>query len=228
MRQYFITGTDTDVGKTVASTALVNAFAASGSKVAGHKPISAGCELVSIGDQAVGLRNEDAQLLMAQANVDLPYDVVNPYAFKEPIAPHIAALRTQHEIQMSVLLENYADLANYDLDVLISEGAGGWMLPINGRHTLPDVIKQLDIDIIMVVGMRLGCLNHALLTQQAILSSGLNIVGWIANAPETQPFFDENLATLTARISAPLLGVIPHVQDATSAASHLDISLLNQ
>lgn len=228
MRQYFITGTDTDVGKTVASTALVNAFAASGLQVAGHKPISAGCELVSIGDKEVGLRNEDAQLLMAQANVELPYDVVNPYAFKEPIAPHIAAYRTQHEIEASVLLDNYSQLDNYGLDVLISEGAGGWMLPINHQQILPDVVKQLDIEIIMVVGMRLGCLNHALLTQQAIALSGLKLAGWIANAPDTQPFFADNLATLTARIQAPLLGVIPHVKDATSAAAHLDISLLQQ
>lgn len=227
MRQYFITGTDTDVGKTVASKALVTAFAASGCRVAGHKPISAGCDLVSVGTNEVALRNEDAQLLMAQANVELPYDVVNPFAFKEPIAPHIAALRTGHEISASGLLDNYSDLTRYGLDVLISEGAGGWMLPINEHQILPDVVQQLDIDIILVVGMRLGCLNHALLTQQAIASSGLKLAGWIANAPDKQPYFEENLKTLTARITAPLLGVIPHVNDATNAASYLDISLLN-
>ena len=101
------------------------------------------------------------------------------------------------------------------------------MLPINEHQILPDVVQQLDIDIILVVGMRLGCLNHALLTQQAIASSGLKLAGWIANAPDKQPYFEENLKTLTARITAPLLGVIPHVNDATNAASYLDISLLN-
>ncbi len=221
MRKYFITGTDTDVGKTVASTALVNAFVAQGSRVVGHKPISAGCEQTDL-----GLRNEDANLLMAQSNVPLAYELINPFAFREPIAPHIAAQRSAQTITEQELLANYRELMALDIDVLISEGAGGWLLPINSEQVLPDVVQQCAMPIIMVVGMRLGCLNHALLTQQAILASGCHIAGWIANAPEIQPFFNENLATLQARIDAPLLGVIPKVASATEAASYLDISLL--
>lgn len=221
MRKYFITGTDTDVGKTVASTALVNAFVAQGSRVVGHKPISAGCE-----QTVLGLRNEDAHLLMAQSNVPLAYELINPFAFREPIAPHIAAQRSAQTITEQQLLANYRELMALDIDVLISEGAGGWLLPINSEQALPDVVQQCAMPIIMVVGMRLGCLNHALLTQQAIQASGCHIAGWIANAPETQPFFNENLATLQARIDAPLLGVIPKVASATEAASYLDISLL--
>ena len=221
MRKYFITGTDTDVGKTVASTALVNAFVAQGSRVVGHKPISAGCEQTDL-----GLRNEDANLLMAQSNVPLAYELINPFAFREPIAPHIAAQRSAQTITEQELLANYRELMALDIDVLISEGAGGWLLPINSEQVLPDVVQQCAMPIIMVVGMRLGCLNHALLTQQAILASGCHIAGWIANASETQPFFHENLATLQARIDAPLLGVIPKVASATEAARYLDISLL--
>ena len=222
MRQFFITGTDTDVGKTVASTALVNAFVGQGLRTVGHKPISAGCEQTEH-----GLRNEDAQLLIAQSNVELPYDIINPFAFREPIAPHITAQRTNQVITEQGLLDNYHELSALAVDVLISEGAGGWLLPINQDQVLPDIVQQLSMPIILVVGMRLGCLNHALLTQQAIIASGCHIAGWIANAPEQQPFFKENLTTLQARIKAPLLGVIPTVNNASEAARYLNISLLD-
>ncbi len=222
LRRFFITGTDTDVGKTVASTALVNAFVTQGQRVIGHKPISAGCE-----QSPEGLVNDDALQLIAQSNVTMPYHLVNPIALREPIAPHIAAAQCHQTITSAELIANYAQLDHIDADVLISEGAGGWCLPINDSELLPEVVSQLDIQVILVVAMRLGCLNHALLTQQAIEQSGCQIAGWIANAPHPQLCMDENLATLTARIDAPLLGIIPNVSNAKAAAQYLDISLLD-
>ena len=205
MKGIFITGTDTDVGKTTVALGLISALQKKGLRVGVMKPVSAGCELTSD-----GLRNKDAVLLMQQASVDLPYDIVNPYAFEPAVAPHIAAVEAGVKIDIDVICECYLKIAD-KVDVVIVEGAGGWLVPISENETMVDVAIALALDVITVVGIRLGCLNHALLTSQSIEASGLNHRGWIANhlsvATERAA---ENINTLCARISAPLLDEVPY------------------
>ena len=201
----FITGTDTDVGKTTVALGLIAALQNKGLRVGVMKPVSAGCEQTSD-----GLRNEDAILLMQQASVDLPYEVVNPYAFEPAVAPHIAADEAGVEIDIEVIRQCYLKIAE-KVDIIVVEGAGGWLVPINAKETMADVVKALSLDVITVVGIRLGCLNHALLTSQSIAVSGLNHSGWIANhlSAETE-CASENVNALRARIQAPLLEEIPY------------------
>ena len=202
---FFITGTDTNVGKTTVALGLIASLQKKGLRVGVMKPVSAGCEQTKN-----GLRNEDAVLLMQQASVDLAYDIVNPYAFEPAVAPHIAAAEAGVEIDIEVIRQCYLKIAE-KVDVVIVEGAGGWLVPINENETMADVVKALSLDVITVVGIRLGCLNHALLTSQSIKASGLNHRGWVANhlsaATERAA---ENINTLRARISAPLLDEVPY------------------
>lgn len=220
---FFITGTDTGIGKTTASLALMAALQNHGLTVAGMKPVAAGCELT-----AQGLRNDDALQLMQQSSVQLPYELVNPYAFEPAIAPHIAAQQTGVTICISHIVESYQQIA-LQADVVIVEGAGGWLVPLNDNETLADLASALMLPAINVVGIRLGCLNHALLTTQAIATSGIQLAGWIAN--QVQPHTDvaaENIQTLAQRIDAKLLGQLPYSPDcgAPSLANNLDISNL--
>ncbi len=204
----FITGTDTDVGKTTVALGLIAALREKGLRVGVMKPVSAGCEQTSD-----GLRNEDAVLLMQQASVDLPYEIVNPYAFEPAVAPHIAAAEAGITIDIELIRECYLKIAE-EVEVVIVEGAGGWLVPINENETMADVVKNLSLDVITVVGIRLGCLNHALLTSQSIASSGLNHRGWIANhLSASTESAAENINTLRARIQAPLLDEIPYMED---------------
>jgi dethiobiotin synthetase len=206
-RGFFITGTDTDVGKTTVALALMAALQRQGYTVAGFKPVSAGCERT-----ADGLRNDDAVRLMQQASVQLPYDLVNPYAFEEPIAPHIAAERNGVTMQITPLMSTYREIAQ-QVDIVIVEGAGGWLVPLNERETMADVAVALDLPVILVVGLRLGCLNHALLTQESIQSHGLPQAGWIANHLSLAlPYSQKNLATLSRRLVCPLLATIPYLE----------------
>ncbi len=219
----FITGTDTDVGKTTVALGLISALQKKGLRVGVMKPVSAGCELTSD-----GLRNEDAVLLMQQASVDSPYEIANPYAFEPAVAPHIAAAEAGVEIDIEVIRQCYLKIAE-KVDVVIVEGAGGWLVPINENETMADVAKVLSLDVITVVGIRLGCLNHALLTSQSIESGGLNHCGWVANhlLPNVKNA-KENINTLRARISAPLLGEIKfnEVTDSNVIANQLNIDQL--
>jgi dethiobiotin synthetase len=219
----FITGTDTDVGKTTIALGFITALKDKGLRVGVMKPVSAGCEQTND-----GLRNEDAVLLMQQASVDFPYEIVNPYAFEPAVAPHIAAAEVGVAIDIEVIRQCYFKIAE-KVNVVVVEGAGGWLVPINENETMADVVKGLSLDVITVVGIRLGCLNHALLTSQSIDASGLNHKGWIANhlSPGTGRA-KENINTLGDRIYAPCLGEIKfnETADSNAIANQLNIDQL--
>jgi dethiobiotin synthetase len=219
---YFITGTDTGVGKTLVSCALLHAFAAQGKRVVGFKPVAAGCDEND--------RSEDAENLRAASNVMATYGQINPYCFVPPVAPHIAARRSGVRIDLNRILTSFRELAS-QADVVIVEGAGGFLIPLNEKQDGADLARELALPVILVVGMRLGCLNHALLTQRVIDECGLICAGWIANTLDGEmPALNENIETLQQRIAAPLLGVIPYQNrvDAKSVAGILNISLLRQ
>jgi dethiobiotin synthetase len=211
MRSIFVTGTDTEVGKTRVSVGIIHKLVAQGYKVAAMKPIASGCEVT-----ADGLRNEDALALMAASNVDLPYELVNPYAFKPAIAPHIAAQQVGVDIDFEIIQKNY-DLIQQQADLVVVEGAGGWLVPLNNTTTMADLAKQLKLDVVLVVGIRLGCINHALLTATAIQQSGLEFKGWVANDLESSLQLNEMLATLKQHIQEPNMGMVPQL-------SPLDVS----
>jgi dethiobiotin synthetase len=197
----FVTGTDTGVGKTRVAAALCRAFAARGRRVAAMKPVASGCSVTP-----EGLRNEDALALLAAMNVRADYSTVNPYAFEPAIAPHIAALEAGVDIDFSVLDRAYERL-RMQSEVLIVEGAGGWLAPLDGARGFADLAVHWQMDVVLVVGMRLGCLNHALLTTESIERRGLRLRGWVANSID--PLFErlqENISTLHKRILAPCLG----------------------
>lgn len=203
-QSYFVTGTDTNVGKTYISSALLRHFSDQGIKTIGMKPIASGCELDAQGE----FMNQDVTTLIQASNLVAPIDLVNPYRFIPAIAPHIAAEQIDVEISVDVIHSAYQQLKALT-NVIIVEGAGGFLVPINQNQTLADLALALEIPIIMVVGMRLGCINHALLTIEAIRSRGLELAGWIANQVDTDmAMFVENLETLQQRIAAPCLSVV--------------------
>ena len=219
---YFVTGTDTGVGKTLVSCALLHAFAAQGKRVAGFKPVAAGCD-----DDD---HNEDAKLLRAASTVQATYGQINPYCFHRPIAPHLAARHAGVNIEFSRIMASYRELAG-QADEVIVEGAGGFSVPLNDRQTSADLAKQLELPVILVVGMRLGCLNHALLTMHAIAHYQLECAGWVANVPDAgMPALQENIQALREHIAAPLLGVVPcqPQPDARAAAAHLNLDMLEK
>lgn len=216
-RGIFITGTDTGVGKTVVAAGLVRLAARFGRRVVGLKPIASGA-----GRTPDGLRNEDALALAAESSVPLPYGMTNPLCFEPAIAPHIAAAEAGIAISLPDLARWYAR-ATVQTDLAIVEGAGGWRVPLHPEGFLSDLPEQLGLDVLLVVGLRLGCLNHARLTLEAIERSGrCRYVGWIGNGID--PAFarrDENLATLGRLLGAPPLAVIPPLPT-PSASTALD------
>ena len=217
---YFVTGTDTGIGKTLISCALLHGFAAQGKRVVGMKPVAAGCNA----DELHG----DVMKLRAAGNVTVSDNLINPYCFLPAIAPHIAAQHAGVEILISRIAESYQALAA-QADVVIVEGAGGFCVPLNESQDSADLVRELGLDIILVVGMRLGCLNHALLTVEAIAARGLTLAGWVANVIEADMMMcEQNIAALQQRIAAPLLGVVPYFQavDARVAAERLNLTLL--
>jgi len=220
----FITGTDTGVGKTRIAAALCRALAAHGARVAAMKPVASGCTLTPD-----GLRNEDALALIAAMNVRARYCDVNPYAFEPAIAPHIAAQEAGVDIDFDVLDRAFNRL-KMQSEALIVEGAGGWLAPLDATRGFADLAVHWQMDIVLVVGMRLGCLNHALLTAESIERRGLRLRGWVANSID--PRFErptENLSSLTNRISAPCLGYFsfePHA-DPEALARGLAVDALN-
>jgi dethiobiotin synthetase len=203
-KAYFVTGTDTEVGKTAVSCALLHAAAARGCKTAAVKPVAAGCDQQG--------HNEDALQLMAAMTADLDYAQVNPVALAPAIAPHIAAAQAGKNLQASRLAGLCRGVMFSGADFVLIEGAGGWRVPISPRETLADLAVQLQVPVLLVVGMRLGCINHALLTAEAIQRDGLTLAGWVANQP-AQPMacHQENLETLQRLLPAPCLGVVPHL-----------------
>lgn len=203
-RSLFVTGTDTGIGKTVVACALARAFAAAGERVAVMKPIASGAERT-----AEGLRNADALALIAAANVPLRYAQANPYCFEPAISPHIAAKDANIEIDVGTIKTGFEALQAIS-DRVVVEGAGGWLAPINARETMGDLAGALGIPAVLVVGLRLGCLNHAELTWRAIASAGVALAGWVANrASAPMEREAENLATLTRRLGAPPLAIVP-------------------
>ena len=200
---FFITGTDTGVGKTLAASALLHAYAATGKKVIGMKPVAAGCEI------AGQMRCEDVEALQAASTVQAPFSLINPYAFAAPVAPHIAAAQAGVVIDLERIHAALLELGRL-AQIVIVEGVGGFKVPLNAREDSADLAVKLGLPIILVVGMRLGCLNHALLTQAAIAASGLPVAGWVANRIDpAMLLFAENLQALQERLDCPLLGVLP-------------------
>jgi dethiobiotin synthetase len=204
----FITGTDTGVGKTVVAAALTRALVAEGHRVAVMKPVASGSERT-----AEGLRNEDALALMAASNVPAPYDLVNPYCFEPAISPHIAAEDVGITVDTAILRRNFDTLAAA-ADVVIVEGAGGWLAPISRTASIKDIATALGLPVLVVVGIRLGCINHARLTKLAIEElHGATLAGWVANTIDpAMPRQKENLETLTRHLGAPPLAIIPTLQ----------------
>ena len=197
---WFVAGTDTEVGKTFASCALLHALRAQGVRAVGMKPVAAGT--------GADGRNDDVEALIAASGSEAPRELVNPYLFAPAIAPHIAAAESGREIDLSTIVAAYERLATF-ADALIVEGVGGFCVPLGPSIDSADLAQRLGLPVILVVGMRLGCINHALLTCQAIAARGLKLAGWIANCIDpAMSRFAENLAALDARIRAPRLGVI--------------------
>ena len=220
---YFVTGTDTDIGKTLISSALLHALAQSGVRAAGMKPIAAGAELRD------GVwRNADADRLAAAGNVLLPAALATPYLMQEAAAPHIAAALQGIDIDLAHIRACYDRVADM-ADAVVVEGVGGFRVPLSGQYDTADLAQQLALPVVMVVGLRLGCLNHALLTAEAIAARGLPLAGWVANAVDLgMPHGAANIEALAARLGAPLLGYLPRLDDpsAALAAAHLDFSCL--
>jgi dethiobiotin synthetase len=204
----FITGTDTHCGKTYVACALIRALRAQGVRVAPYKPVAAGAECVN-----GALRNEDALQLMAAAGGDWPYAAVNPYCLPNPVSPHLAARDAGVDIDPEVILQGAGRLAD-QADCLIVEGAGGWLVPLANDLDIADIALALKLPVVLVVGLRLGCLNHARLSAQAIEQTGAPVVGWIGSQIETaMPHLGDNLETLRQCLPMPYLGFLPsHAQ----------------
>ena len=208
---YFITGTDTGIGKTIVSSLLIQHFIAHGEKVIGMKPIASGAQFFD-----GQLQNEDARALLKASNVTAGYELINPYCFAPAIAPHIAASKSKTKISLAHILDCYAQLSTRAERIII-EGVGGWRVPIDDQNDIADLALALNLPVILVVGMRLGCLNHAVLSSEAILASGCNLIGWVANDVDPKmPAYEENFATLTSKIPQPCLAVIPNLKSVGS------------
>ncbi|MDH5254753.1 MAG: dethiobiotin synthase [Gammaproteobacteria bacterium] len=206
-RRYFVTGTDTAVGKTLVTAALLLNAREFGLRAVGVKPVSAGCTRVD--GQLV---NDDALLLQRHASVTLDYGRVNPVALEPAIAPHIAASRAGVVLDAAALAAHVNGVDAEGHDVVLVEGAGGWLVPLNGHESMADLATWLGYPVILVVAMRLGCLNHALLTAAAIERAGLPLAGWVANSTgPAMDAFDENLLTLEERLPALRLGTVPYL-----------------
>ena len=214
---YFVTGTDTGVGKTLVSCALLHAFCIHGKSAVGMKPVAAGME----NDEWA-----DVELLAAASNVNAPRELINPYALVPPIAPHIAAKQAGIQIDIAVIRNACLGLQKL-AEVVIVEGVGGFCVPLNDHQDSAEMAQALGFPVIFIVGMQLGCLNHALLTAQAVRTAGLPLAGWIANCIDPQmAVFDENVLALEQRMGCPLLGVLPFEQnpDAKKFSTLLDVA----
>jgi dethiobiotin synthetase len=222
VRGFFVTGTDTGIGKTLITLGLMQHLQDRGFTVAGMKPVASGCETT-----AQGLRNDDAAQLQRQASCRLSYAQVNPVALAAPVAPHIAARQDSAGISVASIRRVFDDVAK-QADRVVVEGVGGWRVPLGERETLADLARALGLPVVLVVGMRLGCLNHALLTAEAIAHDGLHLAGWVANClPPAPEALEENIIALETRLSAPLLGVVPALsgQDAQDIARRLTLQV---
>ena len=205
MRSVYITGTDTGIGKTVVSTTLLHALRGHGLAAVGMKPVASGCT-----QTAQGWRNEDAEALWAASDPQPAYADLNPYALPQPLAPEIAAREAGVQVELDVIVSAFQRLRTIAGAVVV-EGVGGWDAPLATTLFQADVVRALRLPVVMVVGLRLGCLNHALLTAEAIRARGLTLAGWVANRIDPEMgAADENIAYLRARLNAPLLAEVPY------------------
>ncbi len=223
LNAFFIAGTDTDVGKTVASKAILHALAAKEIKTIGYKPVAAGCEQTE-----EGMRNSDALHLQKACTLDVAYDDVNPYALELPASPHIASKHDGVTIDYAVLSEKL-EQHKANSDMVLVEGAGGWRVPVSDEDCLSTWVKQEKLPVVLVVGIKLGCLSHAMLTAEVIKSDGLNLVGWVANRinPGTEHYADI-ITMLEDKMGVPKLGEIPYIPSAkrTDLGRFIDVSPL--
>lgn len=222
-KAFFITGTDTDAGKTLVATGLLAAARQRGLSTLGLKPVAAGCVR-----SEQGLRNSDALALQAQTSIALAYEQINPIALEAAIAPHIAAQQEKRTLSAD-RLAGFCRSSLNQVDFTLVEGAGGWRVPLNPRETLADLAQILRLPVVLVVGVRLGCINHTLLTAEAIRHDGLPLAGWVANVLDgDMPALQENIASLAQRLPAPCLGVVPRLAEpgAEAAAAYLDLNPL--
>ncbi|WP_372964332.1 dethiobiotin synthase [Marinobacter sp.] len=207
-KTYFVTGTDTGVGKTIATAAILEAARALGKRTLAMKPVASGCDRTRD-----GLRNEDALILQAATTENVVYDSINPIALEPAIAPHVAAVQAGKQVTAQRLIGFCRGLQIRPADLMLIEGAGGWRVPLNDRETYAAVPREMGLGVVVVVPLKLGCINHAMLTAEAIRSDGLTVAGWIANHPEKEPMSceKETLNYLVTSMRAPCLGVLPWV-----------------
>ena len=225
-RHFFITGTDTDVGKTLIGCGLLVAAANKGLRTLAVKPIAAGAD-----STPEGLRNQDAVMLMEAMTEKMSYQQVNPVLLEPPIAPHIAAEQVGRRVSVAQLAGLCRGAMMQSADFVLIEGAGGWRVPLNGRELLSGLAVELQAPVVLVVGMKLGCISHALLTADAIKADGLRLAGWVANRIDPDmSCFEENVSTLKALLPAPCLGVVPYLDSDergfNKVAEFLDVSIL--
>jgi len=203
-RGVFISGTDTGIGKTLVSATLLAALNAGGRRAVGMKPVASGCA-----ETPAGWRNDDALTLLAHSAGDPPYALVNPYALRDAVAPHLAAAASGIELRLDPLRAAFAALST-NADCLVVEGVGGWAVPLSSTLMQVDLVRALALPVVLVVGLRLGCINHALLSARAIEADGCRLLGWVANRVDPHmALAEENLATLRERLPAPCLGELP-------------------
>ena len=201
---YFIAGTDTDIGKTVVTSGLLRALARSGRTAIGMKPVASGAELADD-----GLRNRDAIQLLANSNRKLPYKTINPVVFADPTSPNIAAALAGAEIRSEQILPSYTT-CRQNADIVLVEGVGGWRVPFSESMQTVDLVRQMNLAVVLVCGIRLGCINHSLLSASAIVDDGIQLAGWIANTVDPDYTYGaDTIKTIGRAISAPLLAVVP-------------------
>ncbi len=223
-KSYFVTGTDTEVGKTAISAAILVALQERGKTTAAIKPVAAGAD-----QTPAGPRNQDGLILQRYQTFELPYGQVNPVLLEQPLSPHIAAEKQQRRVTVSQLEGYCRGTMLASADRVLIEGAGGWRVPINGTEFLSQLPQALDLPVVMVVGMRLGCLNHAMLTAEAIVRDGLEVRAWVANQVDPQMAeVAANIATLRRQLPGYFMGHVPWLEGArpTALASHIDVTPL--
>ncbi|WP_163560209.1 dethiobiotin synthase [Halomonas sp. NO4] len=234
MAAYFVTGTDTDAGKTLITAGLLALARRRGLTTLGLKPVASGSEPVTLEDGTSALRNADALALQAQSHPPEPYVVVNPHAFAPAIAPHLAARRAGTTVSLDTLVPQVRQGLSHHRDLTLVEGAGGWRVPLNDREDLAELAVHLALPVILVVGLRLGCISHARLTAEAIAASGLRLSGWAGSLVDPafaadSALHDDNLAILARALDAPCLGILPRLPDgdpramAAAAAAYLEL-----
>lgn len=204
----FVTGTDTGIGKTWISAGLMRCFSAAGLRVTGMKPVASGCRRTR-----EGLRNEDAERLQSLASVPAPYELVNPVTLPDAVAPHIAAARAGMRIEIAPLRAAYQQL-RAGSDAVVVESVGGWRVPLSVTHTTADLVRSMELPVLLVVGLRLGCINHALLSVESIAADKIPLAGWVAN--HLGPGYSEGteiINYLSERIAAPLIGTVPFLEE---------------